>query len=423
MKERNLIRLIAAYIAIGLFFMLIPGTLLGVWNLVTISKQNDPGAAATLWIQAHGHAQLFGWIGTFILGIGFYSIPSLRKMCSTAFAEGWACLFLWSSGVALRWYSAIGGSGWQFLLPLSAVLELAAVGLFVWKSVEGSIRKRSKKGGKPWALLLISGSLVWLVLMIVNVQMMLDISMHGSSPMVPIASGREFLYVAVWGWVIPIVWGLSARWLPALLGLSSPNGFCLRLAAAINIVAVIASVLHVLFLSEALILISCLGVVHGLRLFEPPASSAKINGVHSSFPVFVRAAFLWMLFSATLFFISCFFPSAAGTAGAARHAITVGFFSTMVFNIGPRMLPAFTGRKKIFCEKLMFASSLILSAGCLLRVCSEILAYDFSIGWCWHVLPISALVELTAMGLFSINLLATLKQKPFLDELTGAKVA
>jgi hypothetical protein len=87
------------------------------------------------------------------------------------------------------------------------------------------------------------------------------------------------------------------------------------------------------------------------------------------------------------------------------------------------MLPAFTGRKKIFCEKLMFASSLILSAGCLLRVCSEILAYDFSIGWCWHVLPISALVELTAMGLFSINLLATLKQKPFLDELTGAKVA
>ena len=30
------------------------------------------------WIQAHGHAQVLGWIGSFILGIGFYSIPKLR---------------------------------------------------------------------------------------------------------------------------------------------------------------------------------------------------------------------------------------------------------------------------------------------------------------------------------------------------------
>ena len=423
LKERNLIRLMAAYIAVGIFFMLIPGTLLRVWNLLTISKQNDPGAAATLWIQAHGHAQLFGWLGTFILGIGFYSIPNLRKMCSPALIEGWACLLLWSVGVALRWYSAIGGSGWQFLLPLSALLEVSAVGLFVWKSVEGSIRKRSKKGGKPWALLLISGSLVWLILMIVNVQMMFDISMHSNSPMVPLVPGREFLYVAVWGWVIPIVWGLSGRWLPALLGLNAPDKFCLCLAAAANMLAVITFVLHVPALPEAIIFMSSLSVVHGLQLFAPPASSAKINGVHSSFPVFVRAAFVWLLFSATLFLISCFFPSAAGTAGAARHAITVGFFSTMVFSIGPRMLPAFTGRKKIFSEGLMFGSSLILSAGCLLRVCSEILAYDFSIGWCWQVLPISALVELTAMGLFAINLLATLRQKPFLEELTAAKAA
>src|SRR5579883_1072531 len=113
LRERNLIRLLAAYVVVGLFFMLIPGTLLGVWNLITISRQNDPTAAATLWIQAHGHAQLFGWIGTFILGIGFYSIPNLRKMSSSSIWEGWLCLLLWASGVALRWYAAIGAVGWH----------------------------------------------------------------------------------------------------------------------------------------------------------------------------------------------------------------------------------------------------------------------------------------------------------------------
>ena len=41
------------------------------------------------WIQAHGHAQLSGWVGTFILGIGFYSIPKLRKLKPFALWSAW----------------------------------------------------------------------------------------------------------------------------------------------------------------------------------------------------------------------------------------------------------------------------------------------------------------------------------------------
>ena len=36
------------------------------------------GYVSPAWLQAHGHAQVFGWIGSFIFGIGFYSIPKLR---------------------------------------------------------------------------------------------------------------------------------------------------------------------------------------------------------------------------------------------------------------------------------------------------------------------------------------------------------
>ena len=70
-REESAQRLLMVYAITGLFFMLLPGTFLGVWNLISISGRHGAAISAS-WIQAHGHAQIFGWIGTFILGIGFY---------------------------------------------------------------------------------------------------------------------------------------------------------------------------------------------------------------------------------------------------------------------------------------------------------------------------------------------------------------
>ena len=76
-REIRLQRLVMAYILTGLIFMLLPGTFLGVWNLLAISSGHSATAVSPAWIQAHGHAQIFGWIGTFILGIGFYSLSKM----------------------------------------------------------------------------------------------------------------------------------------------------------------------------------------------------------------------------------------------------------------------------------------------------------------------------------------------------------
>ena len=54
--------------------MLLPGTFLGVWNLLSISSHRAADYVFPEYIQAHGHAQIFGWIRTFILGIGFCCI-------------------------------------------------------------------------------------------------------------------------------------------------------------------------------------------------------------------------------------------------------------------------------------------------------------------------------------------------------------
>lgn len=59
--------------------MLLPGTFLGVWNLISISGRRAADSISPAWIQAHGHPQVLGWIGSFMLGVGYYSIPKLRE--------------------------------------------------------------------------------------------------------------------------------------------------------------------------------------------------------------------------------------------------------------------------------------------------------------------------------------------------------
>ena len=101
MREMKLSRLLMLYISTGLGFMFLPGTFLGVWNLISISAHRSASSVSPAWIQAHGHAQIFGWIGTFILGIGFHSIPKLRRTGTFGLWAPWTCWALWTSGVTL----------------------------------------------------------------------------------------------------------------------------------------------------------------------------------------------------------------------------------------------------------------------------------------------------------------------------------
>ncbi len=75
-RERQKSLMLRAWILSGLFFMALPGTLLGFSNLMAISVHHGLGTLPAAWMEGHGHAQMFGWIGSFILGIGFYSQPA-----------------------------------------------------------------------------------------------------------------------------------------------------------------------------------------------------------------------------------------------------------------------------------------------------------------------------------------------------------
>ncbi len=127
-RERQKSLMLRAWVLSGLFFMALPGTLLGFSNLMAISTHHGLGALPAAWIQGHGHAQVFGWIGSFVLGIGFYSQPVRGK---SAIKVPLICYVLWTSGVAMRWFANIYSWHWRSLFPVSAGCEVIAVLLFL----------------------------------------------------------------------------------------------------------------------------------------------------------------------------------------------------------------------------------------------------------------------------------------------------
>ncbi len=80
----------------------------------------------------------------------------------------------------------------------------------------------------------------------------------------------------------------------------------------------------------------------------------------------------------------------------------------MVFSVGQRILPAFSGGRVLFSPRLMLYALLLLNVGCTLRVSAELLAYQHYAAWAWRVLPVSAVTELTAVSVFAANLALTL---------------
>src|ERR1039458_9054337 len=241
-REVQLSRLLIFFISGGLLFMLLPGTFLGVWNLISISGRRAAESISPAWIQAHGHAQVLGWIGSFILGIGFYSIPKLRGgLKPFALWPAWLSGTMWMAGVLLRWLANVYLWQWRVLLPASAGLELAAFLIF-FHAVSQHKPDKSKDSGKKrldtWIFVVIAGAMGLLATLVLNLGAAVWLAVRGSSPALPQTFDQRFLVLAAWGFMVPFVWGFSTKWLPTFLGTQPPVNRLLGSAVVVHAVAI-----------------------------------------------------------------------------------------------------------------------------------------------------------------------------------------
>jgi hypothetical protein len=408
-RERQKSLMLRAWILSGLFFMALPGTLLGFSNLMAISTHHGLGALPAAWIQGHGHAQVFGWIGSFILGIGFYSQPTRGK---SVIKVPLTCFVLWTSGVAMRWVANIYSWHWRFLFPVSAGCEVIAVLLFLaaashHKLPESTGGNHAKPRMELWMASVLLGTAGLAAAVLFNFIECAQLAVYGLILAFPHALDQKYLVLLAWGFLVPVVWGFSARWLPAFLAVSKPDAHVFGAALILDVMGVLCGVSGSARTAMILLALGAITIVPGLNLTQRPHGPAKVQGIYSSFPVFIRAAYAWLAIAGLMSIWAAFADQYGGIWGASRHALTVGFAATMVFAIGPRILPHFAGVYAIFSKRLMFLGLLMLQLGCTLRVCSEPLAYEGILSFAWKTLPVSGMLELGGVLVFAANLALT----------------
>lgn len=428
--ERRKSLLFRLWIATGIFFMVLPGTILGFTNLLLITVHHGLSGLSPAWIQAHGHSQVFGWIGSFVLGIGFYSQPQTRANRGRLPITCWA---LWATGLTLHWLA--GAYMWQgrLTLPLSGALELVAILLFLYAASQHKLpeqagenaaskaRARPKARIEPWMQTVLVSNAALFVAIAINFVIEVRLALAGLTPARPHGFDQRYLVLLGWGFLAPLVWGFSARWLPIFLGVKPVRGRTLQMAVLLDVLGVVLGVAGLTLTATVFLAAAAVVAAAAIRVFSAPERPAKTIGIHSSFPVFLRVAYAWSILASLLGIWAAVADVHGGIWGGSRHALTVGFAAMMVMTVGPRILPHFAGMRNLWSPRLMFATLLFLFGGCTLRVSMEPLAYEGIANLGWKLLPISGCLELSAVLLFALQLVMTFARgRSIFPELAGA---
>lgn len=199
-----------------------------VASVIGLDLPLGPGFQA--YIQTHGHLQLMGWAGLFIVGISLHFIPRLAGAPITQPRRLEAILWTLSAGLVLRFVahsilpyapSAVFYRTLALLIVLSAVIECAGVLLYL-TTLRATIRQGEVLSNppalqqiKPFFQFMLAG---WLLYPILNLILVLNMALNGAVALDP--PWNEFavnLFVALI--LLPVAFAFSIRMFPLYLRL------------------------------------------------------------------------------------------------------------------------------------------------------------------------------------------------------------
>jgi hypothetical protein len=411
----------------GILATLTAGAVWGAYLLVRISLAGSFTSVGLHEVNAHGHAQIFGWVGLFVMGFAYQAFPRFKHADLAWPGLARASLWLLLAGLIGRSICeplAAPGSWTAWGATASSVIEIVAVGLcaaVVVATLRGS--------GKPlvvydyYAL----SALGWFMVQAVYEAVYLEATLR--------TEGRELIsLVATWqgalrdiqihGFALLMILGVSQRIFHHFYDLPIP-GKKLAIAALVVINgAVLGEVLGLVlmcsagpiwrgvwYLSVLALAAAVVALVRDWRIFgRAPGADRSLK--------FLRAAYVWLVLSLAMLVLFPVYqygllpwvapesPAAVqgfshAYYGATRHAITVGFVSLMIVGVASRVVPTLNG---IDLQKLpgLWLPLLMLNFGCALRVVCQTLT-DFA-DWAFLPAGVSGLFEVLGLLLWGAHL-------------------
>jgi hypothetical protein len=417
------------FIAWAIAFTLTLGAGWGAILLFEIGWHGSFDAISSSDVVAHGAAQLWGFVGLFIVGIALRYLPMINSRPPPGRAS---CRLLLASLLG----GVIGGFIWSmapqkmpWLGPLSgAALELAAV-LFL----SFLFRQVGRKLRFTWARA-VSAAGIWLFIW-AGMTLVLRTHAAAEGPGTYSEPIRQmFMELAIFGFSMNAIYGFGQRLLAGIVGIATPRSSAIEATFWLhNAGVVLLGLGHMaqnalaVSVGVAALAAGAFSFAFGMRGFvRVRQSTPRPEAGPVVLGRYVQLAFFWLLAGLILLLAGELYWNARGLTpphsyvGAVRHALTVGFMTTLILGVGQRLLPIL-GHRLLPYPRLVLPIFVLIAVGNLFRVVTEFAAARSTVAFA--LMPISSVLELAALVLFAVNALRTLW--PPLDPLlrTGQVVA
>lgn len=408
----------------GIVVILTAGATWGAWLLWQIGISGRFTGISIQDVNAHGHAQIFGWVGLFIMGFAYQAFPRMwhtelaaPRLAVVAFIAVLIGLVARTAGMTLA-------GSWSLALPaamLGGALEIAAIVIFVGQIL--LTFRRSGAGLEPYIAFAISALFFFIAMSVMCVW-------HTYTTMTAPTRERLLWYVATYqaplrdlqihGLALFMILGVSIRMLPALFGLPKTSPRRAWSALAVLLAAVLGE--FAIFIAyrwtanhalAALLMVPWLMLVIGVAMIAlpwklwRPLSDADRSGK------FVRTAYAWLALSLVMLLLLPVYQALRGIPfshayyGAIRHAITVGFISMMIMGIAAKVVPTLNGIDTRTLSPL-WGPFVLINIGCFLRVSLQTLT-DFVPG-AFALVGISGTLEVAALAWWGVGLVAIMRR-------------
>jgi hypothetical protein len=401
----------------GILAVLSLGAVWGAYLLLRIGLGGSFAEAGLHEVNAHGHAQIFGWVGLFVMGFAYQAFPRFKHASLARPRLAWLSLGLMLVGLVGRSVAeplagALPGAG--PVAVAAAWLEVAAVAAFVWV-----ILATWRAAGKGLAFYdyYILAALGWFVVQAVFEALYLGATLAAGSRAELIALVKTWQgalrETQIHGFALLMILGVSQRILHSFYGLPAPGRrLSLVLLACLNL-AVAGEAVGLVLMGAVNRAWAGLWYASALLLTGSVVAWAwncgffgKVSAPDRSLK-FIRAAYVWLLVSLAMLVLMPAYLAVSGLTfshayyGAVRHAVTVGFVSLMIVGVASRVVPTLNGVDAARLTPL-WGPFLLLNAGCALRVLAQTLT-DFAPP-AFPVAGVSGLLEVTGLALWGAHL-------------------
>ncbi|MGE5609444.1 MAG: DUF1858 domain-containing protein [Bacillota bacterium] len=375
-------------------------------------------------VNAHGHAQIFGWVGLFIMGFAYQAFPRLWHTELVKPRLAVVAFISMAVGLIIRTMGMTSTGLWSLALPaamLGGAFEIVAILLFTGQILATFFRGHGKL--EPYVGFVLM-ALVWFVAM-----SFLSV-WHTYNTMRATTWGQLLWYVATYqaplrdlqihGLALFMILGVSIRMLPPLFGVPQVSPHRAWWALSILTASVIGEI--TIFLAyrftdnhaiTALLMIPWIMLAIGVAMIALPWKLWRPFEQTDRSGKFVRAAYAWLAISLAMLLLLPLHHALTGIPfshayyGAIRHAITVGFISLMIMGFAAKVVPTLNGLDTRTLTPL-WGPFLLVNVGCFLRVSTQTLT-DWYPG-AFAIIGLSGTLEVIGLAWWGFGLVRIMRQ-------------